>query len=195
MYNKLISEFAIMSSQHNDFQLLQQYYNEIKTHDVSKNYNNFQKKTIISITHIENIIVTKYYSKTNAFSYPSYLVDCGNGHILDVAKAIFSSSATTFLDPIRKVCQTIYVGQAQNPADVGKRFANHMQADNPAMPKDLYNKISLNTNAAMFAPIAFTFHNFKMRDVTDLFFLENTVIQNVDPKKIVNKSYITNSRY
>ena len=162
MNNKpsMLQQSTIMSNQRSDFQLLQQYYDEIETRDISKNYNNFKEKTIISIAHIENIIVTKYYSKTSAINYPSYLVDCDDGHILDVAKAIFSSSAMTFLDPIRKVCQHIYVGQARSPADVANRFGSHMQADNPSMPKDLYNKISLNTNAAMFAPIALTFHNF-----------------------------------
>ena len=156
-----------MSNQRDDFRLLKQHYDDIGKHKVTKNYANFHEKVPISITCIENIKVTKFYSMTNAIMYPSYSVDCENQFILDVANAIFSSPATTtILDPLRKASKHIYEGQARSPEAVASRFTSHMQVRAEAMPRNLYNKISLNINNAMFTLIAFTFYNFKQRQTT-----------------------------
>ena len=179
-----------MSNQRSDFQLLQQYYDEIRTHDVTKNYDNFDKKVPISITYIEKIKITKYYSITNAIMYPSYLVDCLGRPLLDVANSIFSSpTATDILDPTRKVSQHIYVGQTSSPSGVARRFTSHMRLGTECMPSDLYSKISLIAKNAMFAPMAFTFFNYKLVNKKDLLFLESSLIKNIDPEKNTNKTF------
>ena len=76
---------------------------------MTKNYNNFHKKVPVSTTLIENVKVAKYHSITNGCVYPSYLANCNDRYILDVANPVFSSSqATTILDPSRKTCKYIY---------------------------------------------------------------------------------------
>ena len=185
-----------MSNQRSDVHLLQQYYDEIGTHDVTKNYDNFNEKVPISITYIENIKITKYYSITNAIMYPSYSVDCVGRPLLNVANTIFSSpTATNILDPTRKVSQHIYVGQTTSPKGVAGRFTSHMKVGTKCMPSDLYKKISLITNNAMFAPMAFTFFNYKLGDITDLLFLESSLIKNIDLEKITNKTFYRGTTY
>ena len=127
-----------MSNQCNAFQLLKRHYEDIREHKVTKNYINFHEKVPVSITHIENIKVTKYYSITNGLLYPSHLVDCNNRYILDVANTVFSSSdATTVLDPSRKTSKHIYVGQANSPSGVAGRFSSHTSFKCECMPRDL----------------------------------------------------------